>query len=54
MHIMLEFLYVYNGTQIFLDKFKFEKIELENIKRNKEKEWKRIYKEIYIYIYIYI
>jgi hypothetical protein len=25
MHIMLEFLYVYNCTQIFLDKFKFEK-----------------------------
>jgi hypothetical protein len=29
-----------------------KKIELENIKRNKEKKWKRIYKEIYIYEYL--
>jgi hypothetical protein len=52
MHIMLEFLYVYNCTQIFETSLSLKKIELENIKRNKEKKWKRIYKEIYIYEYL--
>jgi hypothetical protein len=52
MHIMLEFLYVYNCTQIFETSLSLKKIELENIKRNKEKKWKRIYKEIYIWIFI--
>jgi hypothetical protein len=54
MHIMLEFLYVYNCTQIFVTSLSLKKIELENIKKNKEKKWKRIYKEIYIYIWIFI
>jgi hypothetical protein len=44
MQIMLEFLYVYNCTQIFETSLCLKKIELENIKRNKEKKWKRIYK----------
>ena len=50
---MLEFLYVYNCTQIFETSLSLKKIELENIKRNKEKKWKRIYKGIYIYMNIY-